>query len=177
MLEVGEGAGGLELVVHEHLVVGGFDLVEDRRQFLVFGDNELRRLFGDMRIVGDDGGDRLADIVHLVQREDRLVVEGRPVIGIGDDLADILAGIDAVDAGKRARLAHVDRLDAAVRQRAAEDLAAQHAGQPHQMRVFGAAAHFRLGFQPRQRAPDLLAGVRGVHGLSLACAARTARPT
>ena len=105
MLEIGEGGGGLELVVHQHLVVGGFDLVEHRRQFLVVGDDQLRRLFGDMRIVGQHGGDRLADIMHLAERQDRLVVEGRAVIGIGDDVPDVLAGIDGIDAGQSARRA------------------------------------------------------------------------
>ena len=83
MLEVGEGAGRLELLVHERLVVRGLDLVEDRRQFLVLGDDELRRLLGDVRIGGQHGGDRLADVMHLVDGEDRLVVERRAVIGVG----------------------------------------------------------------------------------------------
>ncbi len=87
MLEVGEGAGGLQFLMHEHLVVGRLDLVEHRRQLLVFGGDQLRRLLGHMRVVGQHHGDRLADITHLVERQDRLVVEGRAVIGVGDDRA------------------------------------------------------------------------------------------
>ena len=93
MLQVGEGAGGLELVVHERLVLGRLDLVEHRRQFLVLGDDQLRRLLGDVRIGGEHDRDRLADEMHLADGEDRLVVEGRAVIGIGDHLADVVAGV------------------------------------------------------------------------------------
>ena len=139
VLEVGEGAGGLELLVHQDLVVGGLDLVEDRRQLLVLGDDQLRRLLGDVRIGGEHDRDRLADIVHLADGEDRLVVEGRAVIGLGDDLAHVVGGDDAVDAGHLLGRAGVDRLDAAVGDGAAEDLSVQHAGQPHGVGVFGAA--------------------------------------
>ena len=157
MLEIGEGAGGLQLVVHQRLVLGRLDLVEHRRQFLIFGDDELHRLVGDMRIGGQHDRDRLADIMHLVERQDRLVVERRAVIGIGDDRLDVLAGIDAEHAGQGTCRAHVDRLDAPVRHRAAEDLAGQHAGHAHDVGIFGAAADFGARFEPRQRAPDLLA--------------------
>ena len=59
----------------------GTVLVEDRRQFLVFCDDELRRLLGDVRVGGEHDRDRFADEVHLVDRQDRLIVECRPVIG------------------------------------------------------------------------------------------------
>ncbi len=89
VLEIGEGAGRLEFLVHQRLVFGGLDLVEDRRQFLVFCDDELRRLLGHVRVGGEHDRDRFADEVHLVDRQDRLVVECRPVIGGGDDLAHV----------------------------------------------------------------------------------------
>ena len=53
MLEIGEGAGRLELVVHVDLRGQRLDLVIDRRQFFVFGGDELYRLLGDVRIGGD----------------------------------------------------------------------------------------------------------------------------
>ena len=56
------------------------DLVEHGRQLLVLGDDQRGRFLGDMRIGGEHHRDRLADIVHLVEREDRLVVEGRAVV-------------------------------------------------------------------------------------------------
>ena len=90
VLEVGEGAGGLELLVHQDLVLGRLDLVEDRRQFLVLGDDQRRGLLGDMGVLGEHHRDRLADVVHLADREDRLVVERRAVIGMRDDLAHVV---------------------------------------------------------------------------------------
>ena len=42
VLEIGEGAGRLELVVHIDLGGCRLDLVEDRGQLLVFGGDELR---------------------------------------------------------------------------------------------------------------------------------------
>ena len=99
VLEVGEGAGRLELVMHQRLVFGRLDLVEHGGQFLVLGDDLLRRLLGDVRIAGEHDGDRFADIMHLADGEDRLIVEGRPVIGIGDHFAHVVAGVDGEDAG------------------------------------------------------------------------------
>ena len=92
VLEVGEGRGRLQFVVH----VGGgghrLDLVEHRLKLFVFGDDGLRGRLGDVRIGSEHDGDGLADEAHLLHRQDRLVVESRPVIRIGDDFDDILRG-------------------------------------------------------------------------------------
>ena len=93
------------------------DFVVDRRQFLVFDLDQLRGALGDMRIARQHGGDRLADMVHLVERQDRLVVKCRTVIGLRDQLADILAGDDAMHAGDGLCGTRVDVADAAVRHR------------------------------------------------------------
>ncbi len=78
MLEVGEASGRAQLVVHIDLRGHGFDLVVDRRHLLVFGDDLRDRGLGDMGIARNHRGDRLADEAHLVEREDRLIVEGGP---------------------------------------------------------------------------------------------------
>ena len=65
----------------------------------------VRRLLRDVRIGGEHHRHRLADIVHLAVGEDRLVVEGRAVERIGDDLLDVVDGDHAIDAGQRARRA------------------------------------------------------------------------
>ena len=152
--------GRLQFVVH----VGGgghrLDLVEHRLKLFVFGDDGLRGRLGDVRIGSEHDGDRLADEAHLLHRQDRLVVESRPVIRIGDDFDDILRGDDAEDAGHLPRCADVERFDAAVRHRAAEDLAVQHAGQPHQVGIFGAAGDLFACFEARHRAADLAAAHR-----------------
>ena len=60
----------------------------------------MRGRLGNMGVVGEHDGDRLADEADLVEREDRLVVECRAVIRVGNDCADVLAGDDAVHARK-----------------------------------------------------------------------------
>ena len=162
MLEVGEGAGGLELVVDIDLRGQRIDLVIDRRQFLVFGGDELHRLLGDVRIGGDHGGDRLADEAHLLVRQDRLVVERRAVIGTGQHLHHVVDGDDVEHARQLLRGAGVDRLDLAVGHRAAEQLGMQHARHPHGVGVFGAAGDLVAAFEARHRAADLRADLGAV---------------
>ena len=103
MFQIGESAGRLEHVVDQDVGLHGLDFVIDRRQFLVFGGDQLHRLFGDMRIACQHHRDRLADMAHFVERQNRLIVESRAVIRLGDKLLDIGAGDDAIDAGKLAR--------------------------------------------------------------------------
>ena len=131
------------------------DLVEDRRQLLVVDQDELCGLVGDMGVARQHDGDRLADIAHLADRQDRLVVEGRPEIGIGDQLADVLGGVDAVDARHVECRACVDPGDPSMRDRAAHDLRVQHARQADIVGVFGAAGHLGGGFEARDGATDL----------------------
>jgi hypothetical protein len=159
MLEVGEGAGGLELLVHHDLVLRRLDFVEHRRQFVILGDDQ-GGLLRHMGIVRQHHRDGLADIMHLVDGEDRLVVEGRAVIGVRDDLAHVLRGDDAVDARHRLGGAGVDQSDPAVGDGRAEDPAEQHARQPQIMGVFRPSRDLLARFQPRQRAADLAAGNR-----------------
>ena len=82
VLEVGEGAGGLELVVHDRRRGHRLDLVEHGRQLLVLGVDELRRLARRRADRGQHHRDRLADVAHLVDRQDRLVVERRAVVRV-----------------------------------------------------------------------------------------------
>ncbi len=157
MLEVGKRAGRLEFVVHIDRRGHRLDFVVDSRQLFVFGDDRLRGGFGDVGIGGEHHGHRLADEPHLVDRQNRLIVERRTVIGIGDHLAHVVGGDDAKNARHRLRGAGVDRLDAAVCDGAAKDLAVQHPGQPHHMRVLGAAGDLLACFEAWNRAADLAA--------------------
>ena len=131
------------------------DLVVDRRQLFVLGGDGLGCRFRNQRIGGKHHGHRLADETHLVDREYRLVVERRTVIGLGDHLADVVGGKHAKDARYFLRRAGVDRLDAAMRHGAAENLAVQHAVQSHQVGIFGSAGHFFARFEARDRTADL----------------------
>ncbi len=147
MFEIGEGAGGLQLVVDDGRGGDGFDFVEHRRQLFVVGGDQLHGAFGGVRIGGEHDGDRLADIAHLVERQDRLIVKGGAVIGIGDELPDVLAGDDREDALGLARVGDIDRADAAMRDGAAEDLAVQHAGQAQIVDVVRAAGDLASGLR------------------------------
>jgi hypothetical protein len=117
VFQIGKRAGGFERVVDDDVRRHRRDFVVDRRQFVVFDLDQLRGAFGDVRIVRQHGRDRLADMVHLVERQDRLVMKRRTVIGLRDQLADILAGDDAMHAGDGFRGARVDSADAAMRHR------------------------------------------------------------
>src|SRR5215469_2657770 len=155
MLEVGEGAGRLELLVYDDKRVGGFHLVEDRRQFLIVDDNELCGLLGNMRIAGEHHPDGLADVTHLVDRQNRLIMEGRTVIGMWDDLDNVVASDDAVNAGNFERLAKVDVLETPMRDGAAHNLAHEHTWQAHMMYVFGPAGDLGDGLESRNGAANL----------------------
>ena len=77
----------------------------------------------------------------------------------------------------RRRGARVDAPDASVRDRAAEDLAVEHARQPEIVHIFGAAGNLGLPFQSRHRTPDLPAPDRARHHQFAPSAARNARAT
>ena len=160
MLQVGEAAGGFELVVHMARRRHRLDLVVDRLELLVFGGDRLDGSVRHMRIGSEHHRDRLTDEADFVHGQDGLIVERRTVIGIGDNLDDVCGSNDAEHAGDFLRRADVDRLDAAMRHRRAEDLAIKHAGQPHQMGIFGAPGDLFARFEPRYRAADLAAAYR-----------------
>ena len=98
--------------------------VEQRRQRFVFDLDQLRRLAGDARRLGGDGGDDVADIARLLALGD----EDRPVLV---DLPDpalarhVLGGGDRDDAGQRQRLGDVDLDDARASVRRQHDDAVQ----------------------------------------------------
>jgi hypothetical protein len=158
MFQIGKRAGRTQHLVHQRVRLHCSQLVIDGRQLVVFGRNQLCSLLRDVRIARQNGRDRLADIANLVKCEDRLIAKGRAVIGLGNELANILAGHDAMYAGERPCGRGVDAPDDAVRHGRAGHLAVQHARQAQIMRVFGAAANFGAGFQARQLSADLLHG-------------------
>ena len=158
MLEVGKGAGRLEDVVHDRLGRRRLDLVEDRGQLLVLGDDLARRLLGDVRIARQHHRNRLAEEADLLEREhELLVVKGRPVVRVRQDGKDIAAGDDARDTFDGEGLAHVDALDLAVRDGATEDLSVEHPGKAQVRDVLGRAADLGACLEPRNGASDLRA--------------------
>ena len=69
---------------------------------------QVSGVFGEIGVVRKDHGDRFADMVDFSDGQDRLVVEGGPVIGIRNDLEHVLAGVDRVDARDLTGATHVD---------------------------------------------------------------------
>src|SRR6516162_7190331 len=80
VLEVGKGFGRPQFVMHVDFGIQSLDFVEDGGQFVVLRSDELRSCLGDVRITGDDRGNRLADKAHFLVGQNRLIMEGGPVI-------------------------------------------------------------------------------------------------
>ncbi len=170
MLQIGEGARGPQNVMDDRgFGLRRLDFVEHGRQLFVVGAYRLHGALGDVGIVREHDGDRLADIANFFQRQDRLVVKGGAVIRVGNEFLDVVAGDDGEDAVLGACRVGVDRADAAVRNGRAENLAGEHAGNAQIMDVLGAARHLCARFQSRYRPANLL------HGARFPNASRTAR--
>jgi hypothetical protein len=155
VLQIGKGAGRLQLIVDEDRRGERLDFVEHRRHRLVVDFNRLSRLFGNMRVGCEYCRDRLADMANLALGEDRLVVKRRAVIGLGDDSADIGDRDNAVHPGDRGGGAGFDAANPAMRHRAAADLAVEHPGEAQIVDIFSSARDLGAGFEPWQRAADL----------------------
>src|SRR5690606_4679034 len=105
----------------------GVAYIEHRREDLVFDADLCERFFGHVAVDCGDGGDRVALIERLVGRED-VVAQFLQVDGAFAQLLDlvgragqVLRRNDSEDARVPLRFARVDRKDAGVRVRAAED--------------------------------------------------------
>src|SRR6266513_3079027 len=155
MLQVGERPCRLERVVHDGTRGHRLDFVVDGGQLFVFGDDQVRRFFRHVRVGGEDHRDRLADVADFVHSEHRLVVERRAVIRIGHNFLQIGRGHHAMHAAHGLGSAHVEALDPAVRDAAAENPAVQHAGQAQVMDILSPPGNLQPGLEARQRAPDL----------------------
>ena len=97
---------------------------------LVVDHHELRRITGELSCLGDDGGDRLADVPRLADRK-RVVLDLAARVGgdleerVGEE-RDLVAGERPVHAGKLERGAHIDRGDLRVRVRRAHEVQVAH---------------------------------------------------
>ncbi|MNC88250.1 hypothetical protein D3C83_40490 [compost metagenome] len=90
-------------------------------------------------------------------------MERRTVMRVRDDRADVRAGDDAMHALDGPRGARVDALDAAMRDRAAEDSSVQHSRQAQVVHVLRPARHLRPTFEAGNGLADCcaLCGFRG----------------
>jgi hypothetical protein len=152
----------LDLVAHQRRVrverPAGLD---HRRQHLVVDVDQLERVARGVPVVGDDKGDLLALEAHLVGGEHRLHVRGQRRRPGEVERLEVLAGDDRVHLRVRERLGGVDRHQAGVRHRRAQDRAVQHAGQHDVVEVVALAAdeaRVLLAGEPAETDRSLLGG-------------------
>src|SRR6185436_6087218 len=172
ILEIGERSGRLQHVMHDRCVrTGGCDFVEHGSERLVLDFDQICGLLGDVRIGRKRDRDRLADVTNLVDRQDRLVVKGRTVVGVRHERRDIGGGDDGVYAFKCERGASIDAHDTSVRDRAAVNLAVQHARKSQVVDVFDRAVDLGGPFEAWDGASDLTqrADSGGVRGFRWCC--------
>jgi hypothetical protein len=142
LLVVVEAVGGVGARVGEeqHLVGGGGLEVDDDRQRVVVDLDQVGGVLPLVGLLGEDGGDRLADEPHHVLRQElahHLVV--RPAEQQRRREVDVGAGEHADDAGRRAGLPDVDRLDAGVCEWRPDEREMQRSDQVEVVGVAGAA--------------------------------------
>ncbi len=136
-----------ELLVDDRSAVRERGLrVDDRLERLVVDLDELGRVLGERAALGEDDGDAVACVPHLVRRE-------RPVEGLLRVLGDepdarqrrlpVVGEVGAAESGHDAlgleRLGDVNALDARVGEGAADDHGPDHAGQVEVVDVAGLA--------------------------------------
>ena len=118
------------LVEHRRVGLERLARVDDDVERLVVDHHELGRVAGELARLGDDGGDGLADVPHLADRE-RVVLDaaarrrGDLEERVGED-RDLVARERAVDPGQLERGRDVDREDRACGVRRADEVEVAH---------------------------------------------------
>ena len=147
--------------------------IGDHRQLLVLDLDRLDPGRSRGRGLGGDGRDLLPVEAHLVDRDDRPVLDRVPVVGI--DVGEVGACEYTDDPRDLLRGRGVDRDDAGVRERAAEGLPVQHARNddvPDELRL---AAELLVRVPARVRAPDLGRRLLNRRGHGVASSATASR--
>ena len=95
--------------------------VQDRRQFLDVQGDELGRIFGEIRIVGENRRHRLADIAHPAAGKEPLAIRLQPLDAAETkidrrNVGNIGGGPHRVHAGQRQRCVSVDCAQLSVRE-------------------------------------------------------------
>ncbi len=141
--------------------------VHDRRQRLVLDVDQLQGVVGRVLVGRDDERDLLALEAHLVAGEHGLGVVGDRRHPRQAQRLEVLGGDDRGDVGMRERLGRVDRDDARVRIRAAQDGAVHHAREPDVVEIVALAAdeaRVLLALQPAEADRALGGGAGKVLG-------------
>ncbi len=143
-VETANVPAGFAHLMHDNVGLQRLDFVVHRRQFVIICGNQLHRLVGDMRIARQHGGNRLTDVAHFVDGEDR--DRGTPGRNKAPGSAsERPSGDDAINTfGARGFTVNASYPREA---RSSEKLCRQHARQLQVMRIVGPlgdlGAHFR----------------------------------
>ncbi len=170
-----EGDVGREFGPDRRRAVGKRRLhVGDDRQRLVVDRDRVRRGLRRLDVIGDDEGDRIADVADGIPAKQRPVGHLRP--GAVDlaharlarqraDPVEVGVGHDEVHARHRARLVETGEADPRVRHRRAQHDRAQRARRREIVGVVAGAGHQRLVLEPAHRRAHAELGRCGrVHG-------------
>ena len=115
-------------------------------QLFVFDFDQLQRLLGDLRRIGQHRGDRIADIAHLVDGDDRLILVGRAILEV--EALDVIARQGRDNAGQLFGFRGIDLDQSRVRHRAAQYPRMGHARQLDIAGIDRLAADFFDGVDP-----------------------------
>jgi hypothetical protein len=113
-----------------------------------FDVDQVEGLIGDPLIGGGHGGDRIANVAHLLPRQRLLILAD------GKDAElhrQVIAGEHGQDPGQRARPGGIDIQDAGMRMRAAQDPPIEHPGQSEVIGEFRLPGDLGIGIGLRQR--------------------------
>jgi hypothetical protein len=113
----------------------------DRRQRLVLHLDQAESAVGGFLVDRRDRRDHVADIAHLVDRDDRLVADRDAVVRVRQPYC-VGAGYDRGDTGQGFGAPDIDRADAGMRVGTAQNLGVQHAGQAEVEGVAGSTGDF-----------------------------------
>ena len=147
------GLAVLVVADQRRVVVERLAGVDDGGQRLVVDVDQLQRVARRVLVGGDDERDLLALEADLVARQHGLGVVGDRRHPGEPERLEVLRGDDGGDVRVRERLGRVDRVDPRVGERAAQDRAVEHAGQPDVVEVRALAAdeaRVLLALQPAE---------------------------
>ena len=151
---------GRDVLEQQHFVPSRGEAISDGGQRLDVDLDQAERILGNAGSVGEHERDRFADITHLRLGDHRLAepLEFRqrlqPHRHARHALPDIRRGDHAVHAHERERRRSIDRADAAVRDRAAQDRRVQQSFAREIVDELPAPAHEAQVLQALDRAAD-----------------------
>ena len=149
--EIGEtGRRQLDRVVNQHRArLERVVNAEHRRQLFIIDFDQFERRFGGIDGQCRHRRHRIADMAHLLRRDDGLILEHRPVKRLyAFVVQDIIARQHRHDTGNLLSLARVDARNPRMRIRTAENFPVHHSRHAHVRQVLRPSGHFGFVIEP-----------------------------